>query len=69
MHAHKNDIEPLMNRVEAAAYLGVTVGTLAVWDSTQRYDLRPIKIGRRCVRYRRSELDRFLEEYMPIRPE
>jgi predicted DNA-binding transcriptional regulator AlpA len=65
----KNIIEPLLNREEAARYLGTTAGTLAFWDSTKRYDLRPIKLGRRSVRYRRADLDRFLEEYMPTRPD
>ncbi len=60
--------EPLMNREEAANYLHVTPGTLAVWDCTKRYDLRPIRIGQRCVRYRRADLDRFLEEQMSIQP-
>jgi hypothetical protein len=68
MHAHRNDPERLMNRVEAAAYLGFTAGTLAVWDCTKRYDLRPIKIGR-SIRYRRADLDRFLEEQQPTRPD
>jgi len=58
-----------MTREEAAAYLGTTAGTLAFWDCTKRYDLRPIKLGRRWVRYRRSDLDRFLEEWQPTRPE
>ncbi len=51
--------EPLLNRKLAAKYLGVSPGTLAVWDCTKRYDLKPIKIGR-AVRYRRSDLDAFL---------
>ncbi|MBL7682043.1 MAG: helix-turn-helix domain-containing protein [Flavipsychrobacter sp.] len=53
--------EPLLNRKEAARYINYSYGTLAVWDSTQRYDLKPIKIGR-TVRYRKSALDAFLEE-------
>lgn len=68
MHAEKNNPEPLMNREEAAKYLGITPGTLAVWDSTKRYNLGTIKVGRRLVRYRRSDLDRFLEEWKPLRP-
>lgn len=53
--------EPLLNRKEAARYINYSYGTLAVWDSTKRYDLKPIKIGR-TVRYRKSTLDAFLEE-------
>lgn len=64
----KNDIEPLMTREEAARYLHSTVKTLAFWDSTKRLDLRPIKLGR-SVRYRRSNLDKVIEERMPLRPD
>ena len=51
--------EPLLDRKTAAKYLSVSPGTLAVWDCTKRYDLKPIKVGR-AVRYRRSDLDAFL---------
>jgi len=53
--------EPLLDRKSAAKYLGYAPGTLAVWDCIKRYDLKPIKIGR-SVRYRKSDLDKFLEE-------
>lgn len=56
-----NDFEPLLDRKSAAKYLSVAPGTLAIWDCTKRYDLKPIKVGR-AVRYRRSDLDRFLED-------
>ena len=69
MRSNTHDIEPLMTRAEAAAYLHVSIGTLAVWDSTKRYDLHPIRVGRRCVRYRRADLDCFLEAGMPASPE
>ncbi len=55
--------DDLLDRKEAAKYLGGTkplaVGTLAVWDCTKRYDLKPVKVGR-SVRYRRADLDQFL---------
>ena len=51
--------EPLLDRKTAAKYLSVSPGTLAVWDCTKRYDLKPIKVGR-AMRYRRSDLDAFL---------
>lgn len=51
--------EPLLDRKTAAKYLCVSPGTLAVWDCTKRYDLKPIKVGR-AVRYRRADLDAFL---------
>lgn len=53
--------EPLLGRKEAAAILRVSPGTLAVWDCTKRFDLRPIKVGNR-VRYTRTNLIRFLHD-------
>lgn len=59
--------DPLYNRKEAAFYISpperrpYSPGTLAVWDCTKQYDLRPEKIGR-FVYYRKSSLDRFLRE-------
>ncbi len=53
--------DSLLDRKTAARYLRVSPGTLAVWDCTKRYNLEPIKIGR-SVRYRRSSLDKFIED-------
>lgn len=58
--------DELLSRKEAAQYLKMSPGTLAVWDCTKRYDLKPLKLGR-SVRYRRSQLDRFLERQTEIR--
>ncbi|CAM3286249.1 hypothetical protein FLLO111716_01085 [Flavobacterium longum] len=55
--------DSLMNRKEAARYLNFKPNTLAVWDCTRRYDLKPIKIGR-SVRYRKSVLDQFLLTFL-----
>jgi predicted DNA-binding transcriptional regulator AlpA len=52
--------DTLLDRKTAAKYLGLkNPHTLAVWDCTQRYDLKPIKVGG-AVRYRKSSLDNFL---------
>lgn len=51
--------DPLLDRKTAAKYLKVSPGTLAVWDCTKRYDLKPKKVGR-SVRYRKSDLDAFI---------
>lgn len=59
----KTDHDILLDRREAATYLKISPGTLAVWDCTKRYDLKPLKAGR-SVRYRKAELDRFLEEQL-----
>ncbi|MHC4698246.1 MAG: helix-turn-helix domain-containing protein [Planctomycetota bacterium] len=55
------DNDGLLTRQQAAAYLGVTAGTLAVWACTRRYDIPFIKVGR-AVRYRRADLDRWLAD-------
>ena len=64
-HSRKED--ELLDRKSAAKYLGGTrplnPGTLAVWDCTKRHDLKPVKVGR-SVRYRRSELDKFLQRQL-----
>ena len=55
------DPDDLLTRPQAADYIGVKPQTLAVWHTTQRYGLPAIKVGR-LVRYRRRDLDRWLEE-------
>lgn len=52
--------EILLDRKTAGKYLGISPDTLAVWDCTKRYDLKPIKVGR-AVRYRKSDLEEFLK--------
>lgn len=49
----------LMSREEAAAYLGVSPSTLAVWHSTKRYPLDVVKIGR-LAKYSKASLDKFI---------
>ena len=48
-------------RKEAAQYLGVSPGTLAVWASTKTVQIPFSKVGRRVV-YDRADLDRFLAD-------
>lgn len=50
----------LISDREATSYLGLADGTLAVWRSTGRYQIPFIKIGAN-VRYRKSDLDTWLE--------
>lgn len=52
----------LLSRREAAEYLGITERTLAVWACVKRYNLPYVKIGR-LVKYRRSELDNFINRH------
>ena len=51
----------LLTRQQAAKYLDLAPQTLAVWTSEGRYSLPFVKIGRN-VRYRRSDLDKWLAE-------
>lgn len=50
----------LMTREQAAQYLGIAPQTLAAWAATGRYSLPFVKLGR-LVRYRRVDLDAWLE--------
>lgn len=50
----------LLNPLEAALFLGVSVATLAVWRSTGRHALPFIKVGR-SVRYDQAVLSAWLE--------
>ncbi len=49
----------LLTRTAAAAYLGVSKGTLEVWACTKRYPLPYVKVGR-LVKYRLSDLQAFV---------
>ncbi len=49
----------MLTRPQAAEYIGCRPQTLAVWALTGRYSLPMVKVGR-CVRYRKSDLDRWL---------
>lgn len=50
----------LLTRAEAAAYLGVTPATLAVWKCTKRYPLPVVMVGR-LPKYKKADLDAFIE--------
>lgn len=56
--SHNHDV--LFTRQQAADYINSTYSTLASWDCRKTYNLRPIKISRGMVRYRKSHLDAFL---------
>ena len=51
----------LLTRKQAADFLGVNEGTLAVWLCTKRYPLPVVKVGRLC-KYRMSDLEAFINE-------
>ena len=51
---------PLVDEKQASEILGLAPGTLSVWRCTKRYDLPFVKVGR-SVKYRLSDLERFVE--------
>lgn len=53
--------DELLTRQQAAEYLNLAPQTLALWASTGRHNLPFVKVGR-CVRYRRSDLEKWLEQ-------
>jgi excisionase family DNA binding protein len=51
----------LLNTPEAAAVLGCTPDTLVTWRCTKAVKIPFVRIGR-LVRYRRTDLDAFLDQ-------
>jgi len=51
----------LLTPSEVAEITGLSIETLAQWRS-QRRGIPFVKVSRNCVRYRQSDLDRWLEE-------
>lgn len=50
----------LLTKEQVSEILGITIGTLAVWRTTQRYDLPYVKAGR-LIRYRYEDVMAFIE--------
>ena len=53
--------ERYLTRQEAAEFLGLKPQTLNNWATTRKH-LPVYKIGGRCVRYKLSDLQRFMEK-------
>ncbi len=49
-----------MTSHDVSKILGVSVGTLAVWRTTKRYNLPYVKSGR-LIRYRQEDVQAFIE--------
>lgn len=62
MHATGDIDEALLLPEEAASRLRVEPGTLAAWRSTGRQDLPYLKLGGHLVRYRASDVDKFISD-------
>ena len=58
--------DPLLTETQTAELLGLKPQSLSVWRCTKRYALPWVKVGR-LVRYRHSDVLRFLEN-RTIRP-
>ena len=54
--------QDILTSDQAAEYLGIRRQTLEVWRCTRRVNIPYHKIGR-CVRYRRADLDRYLDAH------
>ncbi len=52
--------ENALNEQQAARYLGVSAGTLRLWRSEGKGP-RHFKAGEKLVRYRKSDLDSWIE--------
>lgn len=51
--------ERLLTKEQVSDILGISVGTLAVWRATKRYNLPYVKSGR-LVRYRAKDVQAFI---------
>ncbi len=63
--SYKDGKDELLTRKQAARYINFSPATLAAWASTERHKISFIKIGK-SVRYRLSDLDKFLDDQMKI---
>lgn len=54
------NVSKLLTPIEAAAILGVSPGTLAIWRCTKRYRLAYRKVGRK-VMYDPRDISAFIE--------
>ena len=59
--------EMLMTYAEAARYLAVGRSTL--YDLVGRGELPVVRVRRRCVRFRRQDLEEFVEARLSRRPQ
>ena len=53
----------LLTTTEAADFLGTTPGTLTTWRCTKAVNIPYVRVGRN-VRYRRRDLEAFLESQL-----
>ena len=56
----------LLSAAEVGALLGVNRSTVWCWDSSGRIP-RPVRIGSKCTRWRRAEIEAWIEAGAPAR--
>ena len=61
LSAPSGDQSELMSAKQGADYIGVTISTWWEWARTLPDFPKPLRISTRCTRWRRSEIDAFLE--------
>lgn len=59
--ASSGDYDELMSAKQGADYTGVTISTWWEWARTLPDFPKPLRISTRCTRWRRGEIDGFLE--------
>ena len=52
----------LIGYAELAELLGVEIQTLRTWICSGRHNLPHVRISPRCVRFRRGDVERWIEE-------
>ena len=52
--------DPLLSPKQVAAILGISIHTLAVWRHLGKNCLAWVKLGKRAVRYKLSDVERFV---------
>ena len=57
----REETASLLRAEDVAAITGLSIETLAQWRS-QRRGIPFVKLSRNCVRYRQSDLDRWVNE-------
>ena len=60
----ENREDKLMNDIEVSEYLNISVVTLRKWrnKSNKNGKIPFIKVGKKLVRYRQSDIDEFLKQ-------
>lgn len=55
-------LKPVLTNDEAAEYLGIAANTLEQWRCSGRHGIPYVKIGKKLIRYRLADLEKWLAE-------